>query len=438
MSLIVKNVRLAQSTDLWTIQCAAGRVKHIHAFDPDDPAPAEIDGKGSLLLPSLCHSHIHLDKCFILDRCDLVTGSGDFGEALKLTNQAKASFDREDLYERGSKLIRDSLECGVTSMRAHVEVDTTVQLLCVEVGLELSKAFSHACDIQLAAFAQEPLFDGAEATQPGPNYNLLLQAAQTPGICVVGSAPYVESTTQQAKANIALILKLAQEHGHHVDFHLDYNLDPASEPLILEVISAARKLAWSPELNITIGHATRMQLFTPTEWRDLVAAIGDLPIIFVGLPQSDMYMLGRKDIGTPLGPPRSTLRIPHIANEYGIEMAMSINNAQNAFTPQGSLDPLSLCTLGVAIFQSATPKDITTLLRSVTLTSKRALADKDVAEGLRISTNDRADFVLLHGTQDIQSAVLNPAYDRTTIRGGVVVARRHTTRWFADSAGDRM
>jgi hypothetical protein len=48
---------------------------------------------------------------------------------------------------------------------------------------------------------------------------------------------------------------------------------------------------------------------------------------------------------------------------------MGVNNIENAFTPQGSLDPLSLCTFGVAIFQSATPADIRTLI--VCLTSKK-------------------------------------------------------------------
>ncbi|KAJ7134588.1 hypothetical protein C8R44DRAFT_829041 [Mycena epipterygia] len=437
LDLRITNVRIAhlnpaRANDLWRIECSDGHVTSVQCLTGEESpvgAPT-IDAEGSLILPSLCHSHIHLDKCFILDRCELVTG--DFAEALKLTNQAKASFDPDDLYKRGYKLIRDSIECGVTSMRAHVEIDTTVEFACLEVGLKLSKVFRNiGCDVQVAAFAQEPLFDAPEALEPGRNYALLVQAAQTPGIEVVGSAPYVEPTTVQAKANIALLLKLAQKCGCHVDFHLDYNLDPASEPLIYEVISEAKKLSWSRESRITIGHATRMQLFAPAQWSDLAAVIGELPIVFVGLPQSDMYMLGRNETDTLLGPPRSTLRIPYIANKFGFEVAMSVNNAQNAFTPQGSVDPLALTTLGVALFQSATPDDIRTLVRSVTLTSKRAIGQKDIHQDLCISTNDPADFVILHGIRNIQSAVLNPSYDRTTIHAGVVVARRHTSTWFA-------
>src|ERR1700761_8764542 len=123
---------------------------------------------------------------------------------MQVTNQAKASFKPEDLYQRGYKLIRDSLECGVTSMRAHVEIDTTVQLSCLHVGLKLSNVFRDICDIQVAgkfsrhlnsnlnlygtAFAQEPLFDAPNTSEPGMNYTLLVQAAETEGVQVVGSA----------------------------------------------------------------------------------------------------------------------------------------------------------------------------------------------------------------------------------------------------------
>lgn len=38
----------------------------------------------------------------------------------------------------------------------------------------------------------------------------------------------------------------------------------------------------------------------------------------------------------------------------------------------------------------------------------------------------RADFVLLHENNDVQSAACSPCYDRTTILGGRVVCRRET------------
>ncbi|KIK69562.1 hypothetical protein GYMLUDRAFT_33937 [Collybiopsis luxurians FD-317 M1] len=445
--LFITNVRLAYpdrelAEKLWIVECLQGKVAHVIPYEHAHSLPLhkyEIDGKGSILLPSCTHSHIHLDKCFILDRCgDLITG--DFKEAMKLTGAAKAAFplDTEDLTRRGRKLIHESVDCGVTSMRAHVEIDELVGFSGLDVALHLREEAKSACYVQIAAFAQEALFSDARDTDPGPNFDLLREATRREGVEVVGSAPYVEPTLEQAKKNIALIMELATRMRMHVDFHLDYNLDPTSEPLIFEVIKQAKRYCQSwlsedrPELftrRITIGHATRLQLFTQEEWRELRDAIGDLPITFVGLPNSDMYMQGREHTNNPLGPPRSTLRVPYIAGNHGIDIAMSVNNIENAFTPQGSVDPLALCAFGAAVFQSATKKDIHTLMKSVTITSKLAIGLERPPLELYPQEGDLADFVILHGTKTLQQAVLNPAYDRTTIRYGRIVARRRAKKW---------
>lgn len=83
------------------------------------------------------------------------SSSSDFVEAMALTGKAKASFDKRDLYYRGARLVLESVECGVTCMRAHVEVDTIVGSNCIDVGLQLKRTFRPICDIQIAG---EPLF----------------------------------------------------------------------------------------------------------------------------------------------------------------------------------------------------------------------------------------------------------------------------------------
>ncbi|KAF9267454.1 Metallo-dependent hydrolase [Marasmius fiardii PR-910] len=435
-NLRITNVRIAASEnplELWEVECREGKVANLWPLSTTVPTHQAnmglVDGLGGIIVPSLCHSHIHLDKCFILGRGgDIVRG--DFPEAMTVTANAKAEFssDTEDLLRRGRKLICDSVECGVTSMRAHVEVDTVMGLNGIDVALKLKKEFKSICDIQIAAFAQERLFDSIDDKEPGPNYRLLLEAIDRRGVDVIGSAPYVEPSIEQAKKNIELILEAAGTRALHLDFHLDYSLDPASEPLIYEVVAQVKKRKFVYR-RITIGHATRLQLFTPQQWRDLVQEIGELPITFVALPSTDMYMQGKGDTETPLGAPRSTLRVPYLAKQYGLEVAMSVNNIENAFTPQGPLDPLSLCTFGVTIFQAATIKDLESLLRSVTITSKLAIGHGENHRDVSPSVGDPADFVILHGTTTLAQAVLNPSYGRTTIKAGEVIARRQTERF---------
>ena len=82
----------------------------------------------------------------------LVCSYRDFREALSVTDKAKARFSQDEsaVLRRGHELIRRSVECGVTSMRAHVEVDTTVKNTCVDVGLRLREQFKDQCDVQIA------------------------------------------------------------------------------------------------------------------------------------------------------------------------------------------------------------------------------------------------------------------------------------------------
>ncbi|KAI0313051.1 hypothetical protein OF83DRAFT_590059 [Amylostereum chailletii] len=423
----------------------------------------EINAKGKgILLPALCHSHIHIDKCFLLDQC-LPLQSGTFGEALKVTTTAKSRFPHmlDDVYARGKRLVVESVQCGVTSMRAHVEVDKIVHTGCLDVALRLKEEFRDMCEIQISGtfllsccqvilftciellgkpttvFAQDPLFDSKDAAVPGVNYDVLLEAARTSGVSSIGSAPYVEPSTAQALQNISLLLALALNHDLLVDFHLDYNINPTSEPLIYALLDSMKAHKWtSRSRKVTIGHGTRYSLFTSDDWTRLKAAIGDLPVAFVGLPQSDTYMMGKGGEDPALLPPRGTIPVPFVAS-HGLEVSLSINNIDNAFTPQGTVDPLGLCTLGVALYQDATPAACRTLLKCVSTSSKSAIGLDPNPADLLIKPGDAADFVLLHDNHSIQSAVLNPSYARTTIRGGLIVATRRVERWSASSSRSR-
>lgn len=455
---VIRNVRLPcteqhSGTSTWDIACLDGRVQSITSSGscvPHDEATI-IEADGGVIIPSLCHSHIHLDKCFILGQCDpLITGS--LPEALRVTNKAKAEFpkDVDNLYARATHLIRESVEAGVTAMRAFVEVDTTVGFACLDMGLQLAKEWAEVCHIQIVAFAQEALYESPTSTEPGPNYSLLCEAVSRPGVSVVGSAPWVEPNHTRALKNIEYILSLAELHNLHADFHLDYNLDPNAIPMVWNVLQQMRQRSWSRFGGklVTIGHATRLGLFSSGEWAELKRATDILPLEIVALPQSDVYMMGRADPSGRVPVPLAgrTINAPQVYRDHGVRVALSVNNVENAFTPQGSLDPLTLASLGVALFQVGTEPDWRVLLRSVSTTSKEAIGvmhggnasgeSVDEGDGIVPRVGDSADFVVVHGARRWQSTVLSPGFDRTTFYKGNVVARRRAQRWNANTGGE--
>ncbi|KAJ3519450.1 hypothetical protein NM688_g9299 [Phlebia brevispora] len=442
--LIIRRVKLPYhdptshlATKLFTLTCRNGAIFSIvedarplgntEVAASDTPSDQVVDGEGKgLLMPSLCHGHIHLDKCYLLAQCDeLITG--DFAEALRVTADAKASFPSRlgDLYSRGRQLILASMESGVTMMRAHVEVDDTVRMTCLETGLRLKREFAHTF------FAQDPLFPKTSSDIPGENWDLLRSAAMQSGVEVIGSAPYVEPSTEKAKQNILLILDFAQEHHLHADFHLDYNLNVSQEPLVWFLLESLRKRikngTWRRDRHVCVGHATHLTLWTAEQWSTFAHAVAedDLPISLVGLPQSDLYMMGR-DMSYP---PRSTLNPVKLARDHGLRVAMAVNNVGNAFTPQGAPDPLALCPLGMALFQTGTKKDCATLIEAVTVNARHAIGSGTAGTSLTPQVGDPADFVLLHDNGDVQAAACNPCFSRTTVKAGRIVSRREGHCW---------
>jgi cytosine/adenosine deaminase-related metal-dependent hydrolase len=353
------------SSTLWDISIADGRISsvdpHRDSAQTLRKAPGTLDGANRLLAPSLCHAHIHIDKCFLLQDpkySDLQIEEGDFQEAMELTRKAKSRFQEDDLLKRGRQLIEESIRHGVTAMRAFVEVDGGVQFQCLDAGLRLKKEFKDRCEVQICAFAQLPLFSGEDEGEEVRK--LMLQAACFPGVEVLGSTPYVEQDVAKSKRNVDWIIGMARLAGKHLDLHLDYYLDKEQQPLIYTVLHLLRNEKWAERSSkqVTLGHCTRLTHFQEADWWQLRHLIGDLPISFVGLPTSDLFMMRSKE-GV-----RGTLPVVEMIEKYGFETAIAINNVGNAFTPHGNCDPLSIATMGVGIYQAGTKKNAEILYAS--------------------------------------------------------------------------
>src|SRR5699024_9573745 len=120
------------------------------------------------------------------------------------------------------------------------------------------------------------------------------KGVRAPQTDVIGSTPYVEADGESARKNINWAIDRALELGRHLDFHLDYNLDRGKEPLVWYVLRRLRDKGWTSRVGkrVMLGHCVRLTLFSGDEWERLANEIreGDLPVSFVGLPTSDLYM----------------------------------------------------------------------------------------------------------------------------------------------------
>lgn len=386
----------------------------------------------SLLVAPLCHPHIHLDKPFLLtcnsshhpssslspsshvsatkdsthpDYNDLTPQTGTFAEALSFTTQAKSRYTPEDLYLRGSQLLATSLAQGVTSVRAFVEVDHLTQLKCLTTALALKEAFSKHIQVQICIFAQDPIF----STEHGDaNRQILLDALDrfSGDIDVLGTTPYVETDGGAEEKNIQFAVQTAMSYGLHLDFHLDYNLDGTKPARVWHVIRCLREMEWVGRAGkgrtVVLGHCSRLVLFDGEEWKRLAREVheADLPLFFVGLPTSDLFMMARPNSNQGqealvADRQRGTLQILSMIKDYGLNACLGVNNVGNAFTPWGSGDPIALASLGVGIYQAGTAEDARLLWQCVTTRARQAIGLESLDR--TGSESDDADGIVLEG-----------------------------------------
>ncbi|KAH6633098.1 cytosine deaminase protein-like protein [Boeremia exigua] len=411
-------------SDLWDITIKEGRISSVEAHDQsasDLDQDGILDGSNRLIAPSLCHAHVHLDKCFLLQDpkySDLQIETGDFKEAMEMTSTAKARFEEDDLMRRGAQLIEESIQHGVTAMRAFVEVDGVVQLKCLDVGLKLQEKYKEICDVQICAFAQLPLFSGEDG---GAEVRKLMEVAATnEKVDVLGSTPYVEDDESKSKENATWISALALKSNKYLDLHLDYFLEEDKQPLVWEVLKIIKGQDWTQAggKQITLGHCTRLTRFQEDEWIRLKQEIGELSVSFVGLPTSDLFMMR-----TPQNV-RGTLPIIELIKRYGLNAAIAINNIGNAFTPQGNCDPLNIAQLGVGLYQAPTKGDVQLLYEAVSSRAKAAIGCGPTSLGLE--PGEPADFVLFDSMDSgwrCRRSIAEVVYDAGSVRQTVYQGR---------------
>ena len=397
-----------------------------------------LDARNCLIAPSLCHAHIHLDKCFLLfdpKFADLEIMKGDFAEAMEITSKAKARFENEDLLRRGKWLISKSIAAGVTYMRAFVEVDHIVRMKCLDAAIELKKQFAAACEIQICAFAQEPIYSGAYGAA---NRELMEAAVLNEHVSVVGTTPYVESDEVNTKRNIDWAIKMALGSGMHLDFHLDYNLDGNQSTQTDIVAKQLESMSLyhedqpsSKNATVVLSHCTRLTLYEEPDWQALSQRVQHLELYFIGLPTSDLYMMGKPHDYEGGGErARGTLQIPQMIQKYGIRGAIAINNVGNAFTPYGSCDPLSIASMGIGLYHAGTKQDTQLLYECVSGRAMQAIGHTSRP----FAIGEPADFVLfdMAGSEirllssqrrrnTLQEVLYDPPKERKTIFKGHLI-----------------
>ena len=397
MALKITNARLSDRPDLCNITIANGTITELSSVTAS--TDSTIDAQGNLVIPGLIDAHFHLDKALLLDRYPAQEGT--FAEALRETSRLKQEFTTEDIQARASRAIESAIGFGITAMRSHVEVDSSVGLMGMEALLPLRSRYQDLITLQLAVFAQEGI-----TNQPG--IEALLRKAMAIGGDAIGSAPYVDPNPEQ---NVCVVFDIAQEFDRNIDFHLDF-LDN-DEPLLLPfVIAETIRRGWQGR--VCVGHMTKLAGLSPEALRAIAPQIRDAGISVLALPASDLYMMGRKDSHNV----RRGVAPVHQLAELGVTTGLATNNVQNLFTPFGDGDVLKLCTLLAQVLQLGTIAQHQRCLDMATTLAARAIG----IENHSLAVGNPADLVILEA-KSVSQAIGTAPVGRTVIKQGKAIVQ---------------
>lgn len=362
--LVIRNVRIEDNGALSDIAVRGGRIASL-APNLACEGVDDVDGKGAFAFAGFVDSHVHLDKACILDRCRICEGT--LAEAVRETARAKAGFDETDVYARAAHVVERAISHGTVRMRTFVEIDPRAGFRSFDAIRRIKADYAFAVDIEICAFAQDGLTNERETFD-------LLDAALANGADLVGGCPYMDP---DPAGHVDLVFDLAVKHDVAVDFHLDFDLDPAHTDLPA-VITATRRHGWQGR--VAIGHVTNLSAMTEDRVMAIAGMLAENGIALTVLPATDLFLNGRgHDRLVPRG-----VAPAHVMAARGVVTSIATNNVLNPFTPYGDASLVRMANLYANVMQISRDDDVMRVFEMVGQSAARQLG---AAHGLSVGAD---------------------------------------------------
>jgi cytosine deaminase len=370
LDLVLRNACIqGRGPATFDIGIAGGTIVEVGQIATD--APAEDIG-GRLVTAGFVETHIHLDKSCILDRCHAEKGT--LQEAIAQVAAAKRAFTEDDVYERGRRTLEKAIVQGTTRMRTHVEVDPRIELRGFAAIQRLKRDYAWALDLDICVFPQEGLLND-------PGTEDLLIAACEAGADLIGGCPYTDSDPH---GQIARIFAIARRFDLDIDFHLDFDLEPARMDLA-EVCRQTDAFRYGGR--VAVGHVTKLSALPSTQFAGVARRLADAGVAVTVLPATDLFLMGRDcDHNVPRG-----VTPAHKIAAHGVTCALATNNVLNPFTPFGDCSLVRMANLYANIAQVGATHELAACFDLVTTQPAKLmnLSDYGVAAG------NPADLIVL-------------------------------------------
>lgn len=431
---VYSRVQLDQSGTLMDVVVGDGLVKAIAPSGTLSAPPAAMvtDGHGALLLPAFVNAHAHLDKALLLETAtaDRVYIDGYYQGSNLL--ERKAAFTIADVTARATTLLEWSMQCGVTAIRSHVDVDPYARLVGVEALLALRERYQGIVDIQVCAFPQDGLL------RENVTADLMREACRM-GVDIVGGKPSADSDRHR---HLDIVCDLAAEFDRDLDIHIDtwvgrnydYNgrtVEVAGRqvPELMETVYLAKRttaMGWQGR--VTASHLCALSTLRPPLAEALIDILLEAGIHVVTCPVSNLSSSARTDTHDVRRGMAPALRL----HERGVLTALATDNVGDAWNLFGGPDPMVQVLVAAPTLHCSVVDELWTLLTMATTSPSRMLKLRDRA----VKPGNEANFMIVDAPS-LWEAVVRVAPRLKVVRGTREIASTVVRRDVVDPARPR-
>jgi len=306
------------------IEHAEGRITALHPVEPS------ASREPPLALTPLVDPHVHLDKAF--SGAAFPNPSGTMAGALEANLRELRQRRGEQVLQRAGLALERAWRHGLRALRSHVDSQAPAALEVWEALQQLRGGWAGRVNLQLVALAPLGFWrtaDGARLARRVVSDGGLLGS-------VVGT-PF--SPLAWDSMGLEALLVQAETLGCGLDLHIDENDAAPAHGVRALVRLLARRGCRVP---ITCSHATGLALLPPGPLARLADRLAEAGVAVVGLPLTNLWLLGKRAGITPLRRPQAPIQQLQAA---GVRVAMGSDNVQDPWYPGGDFDPVELLRL---------------------------------------------------------------------------------------------
>jgi cytosine deaminase len=357
-----------------------------------------IDLEGHLLLPAAVEPHAHLDKAFLAERAENITG--DLRGAIDAMIGLGGTVTQADIEQRAERAVRLMASNGYTAVRTHVDVTEYSGLQNTLALVEVRRRVSDLIDIEIVALTGSPTTGGG-----GADHRVLLAEALAAGADLVGGCPHLEPDGA-VQASTDVLLGIADDAGVGVDLHTDETLDPT----VLGLEYLAGQVLAGFDRPVTASHCVSLGQQSTRDQKRIAEKVAAAGIGVITLPQTNLWLGGRDRQPVPRG-----LTAIDALRHAGVAVAAGADNLQDPFNPMGRACPFETAALMVLVAHDLP----TTAWRSVSADARRVLG----LPGGAITPGAPADLVVVPGTT-LRQVIAEEPIPRRVFRAGIEVNSR--------------